>query len=98
LAGVQTPVIPGGARVAVTYDTRLQYVEAALALRLAEFEVPLRAIKAGLGCIVPVKLLCLFTWYVLLHTGVRGVFVHTMWAAECVVDMVAVCWACQARG
>ena len=64
MAGVEVPVVPGGSSRSVTYDNRLEYVEAAVAYRLAECDVQVDAIRAGLACMVPVKLLCLFTSYV----------------------------------
>ncbi len=64
MAGVEVPVVPGGSSHSVTYDNRLEYVEAAVAYRLAECDAQVDAIRAGLACMVPVKLLCLFTSYV----------------------------------
>ncbi len=59
--GVEVPVVPGGRQRSVTYDTREEYVTAAVAHRLAEFKVQVDAIRRGLACMVPVRLLCLFT-------------------------------------
>jgi E3 ubiquitin-protein ligase HERC2 len=62
LSGVEVPLVPGGASMCVTYANRLDYVEKALHYRLHEFDVQVAAILRGMGSIVPVRLLNLFTW------------------------------------
>ena len=51
----------GGKDVAVTWANRLEYVQLVEAYRLQEFAAQVAAIKKGLGTIVPVQLLPLFT-------------------------------------
>ena len=51
-----------GANIPVTWDTRKEFVELVRCYRLKEFTIQVEAIQRGLGTIVPVPLLPLFTW------------------------------------
>ena len=51
-----------GSNIPVTWDTRKEYVELVRNYRLQEFTAQVDAIRRGLGTIVPVPLLPLFTW------------------------------------
>jgi len=53
---------PNGAEVPVTLENRGEYVELALAYRLNEFKEQVAAMRKGLGTIIPVQLLPMFTW------------------------------------
>ena len=62
--GNVVPVVPGGRSRVVTLDTREEYVAAAIAYdayRVGEMDTQLEAIRRGLACLVPIRLLCLFT-------------------------------------
>ena len=61
LSGAVVPVVPGGSTRPLTYDNRMEYVEAVLRCRLGELDRQMDAIRAGVACIVPARLLCLFT-------------------------------------
>lgn len=52
---------PGGGTLAVTYDTRTEYADLVEHARLHEFDVQINAIRKGLGRIVPLHMLSLFT-------------------------------------
>merc|ERR1711871_816593 len=62
LDGRRVDLIPGGSSIPVTYDTRLRYCELLEQFRIHEFDRQIQAIRRGLATIVPVGLLCLFTW------------------------------------
>ena len=86
MAGVEVPVVPGGSSRSVTYDNRLEYVEAAVAYRLAECDAQVDAIRAGLACMVPVKLLCLFTSYVFGLPVALAAHAHACHLCACVIS------------
>ena len=60
--GKLVELLPGGADMAVTFANRKQYVRLAEEFRYGEFRVPMAAIRAGMGTIVPMRLLLLWTW------------------------------------
>ena len=59
---LQVEVCAGGASRAVTYESRLEYVDLVLQYRLHEFDKQIDAVTVGLACMVPVRLLCMFSW------------------------------------
>ena len=60
--GDTVELIPGGERVNVTFDNRHEYVDMVLSWRLHELDRQVAAMRRGLGCVVPLRLLQLFTW------------------------------------
>jgi hypothetical protein len=58
----QVELCPGGYTRAVTFETRKEFVDLALNYRLHEFDKQVDAVAVGLACMVPVRLLCLFSW------------------------------------
>lgn len=48
--------------MSVTWENKQQFCDALLKYRLSEFEVQCEAIRKGLGTVVPVQLLSLYTW------------------------------------
>jgi len=58
----EVELVPGGRDIAVTFASRLRYVEAAEAHRLHECDVQLAALRRGLANVVPIRALSLFTW------------------------------------
>jgi len=52
----------GGADKPVTFENRLQYVEAVVDFRLHEFDTAARAMRKGLVAMVPGRALRLLTW------------------------------------
>jgi len=60
--GDTVDLLPGGERVAVTYERRHEYVDLVYAYRLHELDRQVAAMRRGLGCVVPLRLLQLFTW------------------------------------
>ena len=63
--------VPGGSRLRLTYANRGAFASAALAHRLHEFDAPVGAMRRGLGAVVPLGALALFTWSEL-ETAVCG--------------------------
>ena len=59
--GEEVEVVPGGAHRRVRLADRLAFVEAATAFRLHEFDPQLAAIRRGLGTIVPLRAMSLFS-------------------------------------
>ena len=55
-------LVPGGAGKRVTFSNRLEYCERVTALRLNEFRAQVAAMARGMYCIVPERVLKLFTW------------------------------------
>jgi hypothetical protein len=60
-SGAERELVPGGAERRVTFAERGRFADAALAFRLHEFDAPLGAIRRGLGTVVPLRALSLFT-------------------------------------
>jgi hypothetical protein len=56
------PLCPGGEQKALTYDNRHEYVALMKKYRLEESKLQVSAIKRGLGMVVPLDSLCMFTW------------------------------------
>jgi hypothetical protein len=61
-AGTTVDVIPGGSGIPVTFSNRLKYCEAVAHYRLHEFDTQIAALRRGIGHIVPLRVLSLFTW------------------------------------
>lgn len=61
-AGAEVELVPGGRALRVTYAGRRSFVAAALSYRLREFDTQIAAIRRGLGTMVPLRALSLFTW------------------------------------
>lgn len=55
-------LVPGGADKVVTYENRLEYVDAVVQYRLEEYALQVDAMRKGMGAIIPLQLLPLFTW------------------------------------
>lgn len=62
LDGREIPLKPNGSALPVTAENREEFVQLAIQYRLHEFDAQIAAIRKGLGTIVPVQLLSLFTW------------------------------------
>ena len=61
--GVERPMREGGEHTVVTYDTRLEYCDEMEFVRLKEFESQVAAISKGLGAIIPLHIIQLFSWH-----------------------------------
>lgn len=59
--GREIELKPNGANIAVTYENRMEYVQLEEQYRLHEFDMAISHMRKGLGTIVPVHLLSLFT-------------------------------------
>ncbi|KNC55091.1 HECT domain containing 3 [Thecamonas trahens ATCC 50062] len=59
--GSRVELCPGGAEKRVTYENRLEFVDLVLEARLHEADTQMRAVEEGLGSIVPLEMLPLFT-------------------------------------
>jgi E3 ubiquitin-protein ligase HERC2 len=55
-------LIPGGARTPLTWANRKHFTDALIRYRLTEFAPQCEAIRRGLACVLPYKLLPLLTW------------------------------------
>merc|ERR1712054_462546 len=55
-------LVSGGASMKLTFQNRHRYVALLLHFRLHELDRQLAAIRRGLSCIVPLRILQLFTW------------------------------------
>ncbi|OQR91627.1 HECT E3 ubiquitin ligase, partial [Thraustotheca clavata] len=55
-------LVPNGDTVQVTFDNRHEFVAAIEQYRLHEFDAAVEAVRRGLGMVVPLKYLRLFTW------------------------------------
>jgi len=53
---------PGGSAIDLTFDNRAEYCDLVERYHLHEFDQQAAAVRAGLGTIVPLHLLNLFTW------------------------------------
>lgn len=60
--GRQVELVPGGASRKVTWENRMEYADLVEKHRLGAYDRQIDAIRQGLGTIVPVQLLPLFTW------------------------------------
>jgi hypothetical protein len=56
------PVVPGGARKAVTFENRHNFCDTVDNYRLHEFDRQAAAIRSGLAQVVPIHMLSLFRW------------------------------------
>lgn len=54
-------VVPGGSSKEVTFENRLEFCQAARAARLAEFDVQCAAMARGMGHVIPMRALLLFS-------------------------------------
>ncbi|MES1910768.1 MAG: hypothetical protein MHM6MM_003301 [Cercozoa sp. M6MM] len=59
---VEYPLVPGGQFKKVTSANRNKFAEALVAFRQNEFSIQCEAIKRGMATVIPVPLLCMFTW------------------------------------
>jgi hypothetical protein len=55
-------LVRGGASIAVTFATRMEFVQAAIAQWVRSFAVPIEAIRRGLLSVVPERAMRLLTW------------------------------------
>jgi len=55
-------LVPGGETIGVTYSNRLMYCRLLEQFRLHEFDQQIGAIRRGLGTIIPLQVLRLYTW------------------------------------
>jgi len=61
--GRQIELVPGGKRIALTFENRKLFARILMRSRLSESRVQMAAVRRGLACIVPMaQLLRLFTW------------------------------------
>jgi hypothetical protein len=58
----EVELCPGGQNMQVTFENRHRFVELVLHYRLNEFRGAVAAMARGLHCVVPKRLLALFTW------------------------------------
>jgi hypothetical protein len=54
--------MPSGSCIRVTFANRGHYCDLVEQFRLHEFDAHVAAIKRGVGHVVPIRLLSLFTW------------------------------------
>ena len=55
-------LVPGGKKISVSYEERYEYVERLIFARQTESNRQLSAVKSGLGAIIPLAALSVFTW------------------------------------
>ncbi|KDO26316.1 hypothetical protein SPRG_20606 [Saprolegnia parasitica CBS 223.65] len=55
-------IVPGGDEVAVTFENRFAFADGVEAYRLHEFDDAAKLLREGLGCVVPLQVLRLFSW------------------------------------
>jgi hypothetical protein len=60
--GVVRPLCPDGETKSLTYENRHEYASLLLTFRLNEFKVQTAAIRRGLGKVIPLNSLGLFSW------------------------------------
>ena len=60
--GRQVELVEGGASKVLTFENRMEWADAMVEYRLHEVDTQVAAIRRGMGTIVPVQLLPLFTW------------------------------------
>jgi hypothetical protein len=60
--GKDVELIPGGKQIPVTWSNRRDYCRMAERYRLHEIDLQLAAMRRGLACMVPLRILQLFTW------------------------------------
>jgi len=60
--GRTVELIPGGADIDVTFDTRHKFADLVIQYRLHEVDQQCAAIRAGLGQMIPLRPLTLFNW------------------------------------
>jgi len=63
LTGRTVELIPGGADIDVTFETRHKFADLVIQYRMHEIDQQCAAIREGLGCLVPVCPLTLFNWH-----------------------------------
>jgi hypothetical protein len=56
-------LVPSGAAVPISISNRHAYIEAVISYKQTEFTVQCQAIRGGLGTIVPLSLLSMFSWH-----------------------------------
>lgn len=60
--GTVAELYPGSSGVPLTFENRRQYLSLAIQTRLHEASQQVAAIRRGMGMVVPLHLLSLFTW------------------------------------
>lgn len=60
--GEEVELMAGGSTTRVTFANRKRYVKMAVDYRLHEFDLQVAAIRRGIGSVVPMPALRLFTW------------------------------------
>ena len=55
-------LIPGGSEIPVLFENRVEYCNLVLSYRLKEFDSQIEAIREGISMILPISLVCLFSW------------------------------------
>jgi hypothetical protein len=60
--GKDYPLVPNGAQKALTFENRQEYSSLLLRFRLDEFKRQTQAIRRGLGKVVPLAALAMFSW------------------------------------
>ena len=60
--GAEKELFKGGKSKVVTFDTRQQFCDLVLKARLEEFDLQINSIARGLGDVVPIRILQLFSW------------------------------------
>ncbi|KDO16863.1 hypothetical protein SPRG_21603 [Saprolegnia parasitica CBS 223.65] len=55
-------IVPGGDEVAVTFENRFAFADGVEAYRLHEFDDAAKLLREGLGVVVPLQVLRLFSW------------------------------------
>jgi hypothetical protein len=62
IAGQVVELIPGGLKQRVTFHNRFEYAAKVRKFKLGEVATQINAIKRGFACIVPLRIMQLFTW------------------------------------
>lgn len=60
--GVERELVKGGKSISVTFDNRIEYCNMVIEARLSEFNKQVAAISRGMGEVVPLRALQLFSW------------------------------------
>ncbi|CAM9783858.1 unnamed protein product [Discosporangium mesarthrocarpum] len=80
--GSEAELLPGGADIAITFNNRHEYIALVEQFKKGEFAKQVEAIRSGLGTVVPLQLLSLFSWYELEEfvCGTPDVDVDLLWS------------------
>jgi hypothetical protein len=60
--GIERELFPGGKNVIVDFNSRESFCDKVLDVRLKEFDKQVAAISKGLGAVVPMRVIQLFSW------------------------------------